>query len=151
MFSLPGDRKTSYPLEGDNVIHFGPHLMLDFFCSPEHLNDKFFWESLLSELVEEIGMTAISPPCVYDSSCTNTQWDPPAATGLSGFIVLAESHISFHTFVESGYVFLDVFSCKPFDHESVTSLLVKRLGAERFNVNFVGRGANFPFPWRDVR
>ena len=126
-------------------MDFGPHLMLDFFCSPEHLNDKPFWETLLSDLVAEVGMTPISPPFVYQADCRNDAWEPPVATGLSGFIVLAESHLSFHSFVESEFVFLDVFSCKPFDTDAVKDFLSDRLGAEVFNTHLVNRGPNFPF------
>ena len=39
--------------------------------------------------------------------------------GVSGFVVIAESHISFHTFPNRGYVNIDVFSCKSFDSEKV--------------------------------
>jgi S-adenosylmethionine decarboxylase len=126
-------------------MDFGPHLMLDFFCSPERLNDKPYWETLLSDLVASIGMTTLSPPFVYPSVCENPAWSPPVASGLSGFIVLAESHLSFHSFVESEFCFLDVFSCKSFDTEAVKAFLADRLGARDFNVQLVQRGANFPF------
>lgn len=126
-------------------MDFGPHLMLDFFCSPEHLNDQPYWETLLGDLVVEVGMTPLSPPYVYPSQCTNPAWSPPTATGLSGFIVLAESHLAFHSFVESEFCFLDVFSCKPFEPETVKTFLAHRLGAYRFNVQLVQRGSNFPF------
>lgn len=126
-------------------MDFGPHLMLDFFCSPEHLNDKPYWETLLHDIVAEIGMTPLSPPFVYPSVCENPAWNPPRASGLSGFIVLAESHLAFHSFVESEFCFLDVFSCKPFDEEVVKLILAHRLGAYRFNSQLVQRGSNFPF------
>jgi S-adenosylmethionine decarboxylase len=131
-------------------MDFGPHLMLDFYCSPERLNDIPFWETLLVDLVVEVGMTPISPPSVYQADCYNNAWNPPYATGLSGFIVLAESHLSFHSFVESGFCFLDVFSCKPFDPEAVKAFLADRLGAERFNVQLVKRGANFPLQLKPI-
>lgn len=126
-------------------MDFGPHLMLDFFCSPEHLNDKPYWEKILVDLVKEVGMTPLSPPFVYPSVCENPAWSPPLASGLSGFIVLAESHLAFHSFVEAEFCFLDVFSCKPFETAAVKTFLAHRLGAYRFNVQLVQRGANFPF------
>jgi S-adenosylmethionine decarboxylase len=38
-------------------------------------------------------------------------------SGVSGFVIIAESHISIHTFPRRDYVNIDVFSCKPFDNE----------------------------------
>ncbi len=130
-------------------MDFGPHLMLDFYCDASHLNDKPFWEDLLIGLVGEIGMTPISPPFVYSAVCTNPAWDPPTASGLSGFIVLAESHLAFHTFVESEFAFLDVFSCKPFNREVIKDFLARKIDAQRFNENLVRRGANFPFSLKE--
>ena len=34
-----------------------------------------------------------------------------------GFVIIAESHISVHTFPQKGYVNIDLFSCQAFDHE----------------------------------
>ena len=79
-----------------------------------------------------------------DSSCSNPNWDPPGATGLSGFVVIAESHISSHTFVEAGYVFLDVFSCKPFDTGAVVGFVRRELGATRIHAHVERRGRHFP-------
>ena len=129
---------------------FGPHLLLDFYADPYHLGNENYWKGLLGEIVDLIGMTPISPPFVYRSECENKNWDPPKATGLSGFIVLAESHVSFstpiafHTFVEAEFVFMDIFSCKPFDYETVETFLVERLGARDFDSTTVMRGFHFP-------
>ena len=55
-------------------------------------------------------MTKITPPAVY------TYHGPtPEDWGVSGFVIIAESHISVHTFPDRGYVNIDVFSCKEFD------------------------------------
>jgi len=43
--------------------------------------------------------------------------------GISGFVMLYESHISIHTWPEIGYVSMDVYSCKDFDHERVLNYL----------------------------
>lgn len=129
---------------------FGPHMMLDFFTDSNKLNDKEYWESLLERMVDLIGMTPLSGPFVYPSVCTNPDWDPPTASGVSGFIVLAESHISFHTFVESQFVFMDVFSCKPFDTSVVTEWLGKELGAHNFDVQLAKRGRTFPRKVREM-
>ena len=38
------------------------------------------------------------------------------AYGYSTFVMIAESHLSVHTFPELNYVSFDCFSCKDFDH-----------------------------------
>ena len=38
-------------------------------------------------------------------------------SGISGFVIIAESHISVHTFPHREYVNIDIFSCKSFDSD----------------------------------
>ncbi len=126
---------------------FGPHLMLDFYTPSRRLSDIWYWEDLLERLVAELPMRQLSDPVVIPTECDNPAWEPSHATGLSGFIVLAESHISFHTFVEAGYVFLDIFSCKHFSVGNVSTFLRNELGATNSGTisHLVRRGGNFPF------
>jgi S-adenosylmethionine decarboxylase len=71
---------------------------------------------LLDTLPDKIQMTKITPPIVTRYSGTRREdW------GISGFVMIAESHISAHTFPERGEVSADVFSCKNFDVEKVLS------------------------------
>jgi len=124
---------------------FGPHLLMDLQVSSNKLNDGPFWRQILVDLVDKIGMTPLSKPVIHASTCTNSAWNPPTATGLSGFIVLAESHVSFHTFVESQYVFIDVFSCRKFDKYEVWKFLDDTLSIQSSDMTEVDRGQNFPF------
>ncbi len=63
---------------------------------------------------------------------------------ITGFIVIAESHISIHTFQEKSYVFVDIFSCKPFDHEHARDMIIEAFEAKKKEVNVVMRGKEFP-------
>lgn len=64
----------------------------------------------LAELPAAIGMQAIgAPQLVYLEN------EPGSTPGISGFIILAESHLSFHTWPEREYVSLDLYSCRSFD------------------------------------
>ena len=64
----------------------------------------------LDKYPDAIGMTKITPPHVY-----TYVGQQPEDVGISGFVLLAESHISVHTFPRRRYVNIDVFSCKDFD------------------------------------
>jgi len=60
-----------------------------------------------------LGMTRITEPKVL-------HYDAPKVedSGVSGFVIIAESHISIHTFPHRDYVNIDIFSCRPFDQDS---------------------------------
>jgi len=89
------------------------HLIIDGYSnSKEILQDEQFLVNWLENYPSRIGMTKISPPYVITYAGPDSQdW------GISGFIFIAESHISVHTFVERSYVNIDLFSCKNFDVE----------------------------------
>ena len=59
-----------------------------------------------------LGMTRLCEPQVITYNGPHAE-----DAGVSGFVVIAESHISIHTFPLRDYVNIDVFSCKSFDNE----------------------------------
>ena len=63
--------------------------------------------------------------------------------GVSGVAVLAESHISIHTWPDAGYAALDVFMCGSADPDACVPVLREAFGAKRVAVNELlrGRGA----------
>ena len=75
---------------------------------------------ILDEYPDRMHMTKIMPPYVF-----RYQGDTSQESGLSGIVIIAESHISIHTFPAKGYLSVDVFSCKPFDIEEATQYLVE--------------------------
>ena len=92
----------------------GMHLVIDGYGG----NSAKMWDM---ELVREfltgcpgrLGMTRITEPKVL-------HYDAPKVedSGVSGFVIIAESHISIHTFPHRDYVNIDIFSCRPFDQDS---------------------------------
>jgi len=99
--------------------------------------------NFLDTLPAEIGMTKIMPPYVfkYDGG------DKPEDWGVSGFVIIAESHISIHTFPEKGYFSIDIFSCKDFDIPAALEIIKSFFGTEDLEVQTTSRGTEFP---RDV-
>ena len=98
---------------------FGPHLMLDLSdCNPIKLANLELIFTILNDLPENIHMHKITQPYVFPYSGLI-----PEDKGITGFVVIAESHISIHTFPEKHYAFIDVFSCKDFDYESAAKYL----------------------------
>lgn len=119
---------------------FGPHLTIDAkVCDLNAINNVGLVHQFLSELPYKIGMTPITQPMVMPYSGL-----VPEDKGITGYIVIAESHISIHTFTEKDYVFFDCFSCKPFDTERVIEEFVKTFGAKEVHANVLERGYDFP-------
>ena len=91
----------------------GKHLVLDMYGVPESVfRDHHGMYTFLDKFPDKIGMTKVSAPHIVFFE--NDAQTPP---GISGYIILAESHISFHTWPDKSYVSLDVYSCKDFDTE----------------------------------
>ena len=119
---------------------FGPHLMLDCYgCSKEKLSDLDLIFSTLDALPAKIGMTKIMQPHVFKYS-----GQVPEDWGISGVVLIAESHISIHTFPEKEHAFIDIFSCKDFDTDFARRELLETFGATSHEVVLVNRGLEFP-------
>lgn len=119
---------------------FGLHQTFDCYnCDEEKLDDADFIYKFLDEFPGKIGMKKIASPFVVRWP-GGSRKDPG---GITGFILIAESHISIHTFPKLGFFTMDVYSCNTFD-----TALVKKLVKEIFNVgmveeNVIRRGLNF--------
>ena len=90
---------------------FGQHLTIDASkCNREKLSDMNLVYDVLNKLPDKLGMTKMILPQVV-------KWLDQGATidGVSGFVMIAESHVSIHTFPEKDYAFIDIFSCRAFD------------------------------------
>jgi len=119
---------------------FGPHLLYDGYGCPEALvSDLDRLYSLLDGLPDRIGMTKIMPPYVFRHGA---QGRPGG--GLSGFVLIAESHISVHCFPGLGFVNADVFSCEHFDPRAVVEAFGEAFRPARAEWKLLDRGREFP-------
>lgn len=121
---------------------FGVHLMFDGYgASPERLGNLDMLRGLLQDLPRALGMHAICEPVLVEVGPLNRK-DPG---GLSGFVMIAESHISFHTFPARRFVSADVYTCQnDLDTQRVNELLSKAFCAESAEVKVVPRGTRHP-------
>jgi S-adenosylmethionine decarboxylase len=121
---------------------FGPHLTLDLYgCNEKKLVDEKFIQAILEELPDLIDMHKISQPNIILHPGNPNSFDKG---GISAFILIAESHISIHTFRGYGFVSADIFSCKNFDTEKAEKYLVEKFEAKKVEKNFLTRGKEFP-------
>lgn len=126
------------------AIGFGLHLTLDGYgCSQERITNLDTIYEFLEHCPDLIRMTKIMPPYVF-----KYHGKVPEDWGLSGFVLIAESHISVHTFPDRAYLSLDIFSCKDFDYQQAVDYVIEFFGITRHELNLLDRGLEFP---REVR
>lgn len=90
----------------DGIRFAGQHLIIDLWGG-KNLHNLEIVKSALTEAVAEIGATLLNIDLHHFT----------VNGGISGVAVLAESHMSIHTWPEKGYAALDVFvcgDCKPY-------------------------------------
>jgi S-adenosylmethionine decarboxylase len=88
------------------------HLVIDGYGGDvDKMWDQELVRDFLTNYPSQLGMTRITEPRVLE-------YNGPQAedAGISGFVIIAESHISIHTFPYRKYVNIDIFSCKSFDN-----------------------------------
>ena len=89
------------------------HLLIDgSFGDIDKMYNQEALTSFLREYPSTLGMNIIHGPVVLPYSAPD-----PLDSGISGFVVIAESHISVHTFPERDYINIDIFSCRSFDSD----------------------------------
>ncbi|KKQ78178.1 MAG: S-adenosylmethionine decarboxylase proenzyme [Candidatus Zambryskibacteria bacterium RIFCSPLOWO2_01_FULL_39_39] len=122
-------------------MHFGEHLTIDGYGgSKEKLNNKELVLECLNELPEQLGMHKLAEPVVY-SAPNNDKKDPG---GWSGFVVIAESHISIHTFPDNGFLSADVYTCKNgMDNEFILNYFKEKFDLQDIEHNFIKRGTRY--------
>lgn len=122
--------------------NFGEHLTIDGYGgSLEKLNDKALVFKCLNELIELLKMKKLLEPVVCFAP-DNQKSDPG---GWSGFVIIAESHISIHTFPRRGFVSIDVYSCKSgMDKKFIADYFIKKFDLKDLETHFLKRGTKYP-------
>jgi S-adenosylmethionine decarboxylase len=117
----------------------GTHCILDLYeCPADLLNDRSFIEQTLRDAAKQ-GLATLLQEISH-------QFNPHGVTALG---LLAESHLSIHTWPEHCYAAVDIFTCgqdaKP---EQACLFMVDRLQAKRHSLNTIARGSEALLPHR---
>ena len=82
-------------------MSLGTHVLCDFYdCSPEKISDNEAIEQVIIRAINESGACIVEPKLYY--------FEP---YGLTGVVIITESHFSIHTWPEYKYVAIDYFTC----------------------------------------
>jgi S-adenosylmethionine decarboxylase len=121
--------KKDYFVVGETEAYAGYHYLIDLFGA-QRLTDVAHIRGAVLQAVEAAGATLLSEHFhVFESS-----------GGVSGVAVLAESHISVHTWPERDYAAYDVFMCGDTQPERVASILEAAHCPERTKITPIKRG-----------
>lgn len=129
-------------MQQPDTTHFGVHYMLDGYGADfAVLNDEVALTKLLKELPGRMNMYAISEP-VISKVGPNNKKDPG---GISGFVMIAESHISFHTFPGREFVTIDVYTCQDkIDSKKLTEEFTQFFKLQEVEERVIERATKYP-------
>lgn len=109
----------------------GRHILCEAYgCDPKVLNSR--------KMVEQIMLEAA---LVAGAEVREVAFHKFSPQGVSGVIVISESHLSIHTWPELGYAAIDVFTCgHHLDPWNAIKYLTDALKAKRVSTSEVERG-----------
>jgi S-adenosylmethionine decarboxylase len=123
-------------LLAENPRPDGYHLVMELYgCDAEKINSRKYLHQAVKSAVKRWGLTNLGSRF--------HQFEPQ---GVTGFTLLAQSHISLHTWPEYGYLVLDIFTCG--DQEQADRLanhFLKRLHPRSVNRQVLRQGFQY-FP-----
>lgn len=115
----------------DGIEYSGTHLLIDLWGA-SHLKDQQYIEKILRICIDKCKARLLH---IHLHQFSDTG-------GISGVAVLAESHISVHTWPERNYAAFDVFMCGSAKPLNSVAILEQAFSAEKINVKEVLRGHN---------
>lgn len=120
--------RDDYFVESDGLTFAGRHLLIDLWGA-QGLSDERRIEAALAAAVEACGATLLH---LHVHRFGNG--------GVSGVAVLAESHISIHTWPERGYAAIDIFMCGTCNPHDAVPVLKSILAPESIQLSEQKRG-----------
>jgi S-adenosylmethionine decarboxylase len=106
------------------------HLLVEYHgCEPELLNDEARIKQLMCRAAEAAGARVVAE--VFH------RYRPQ---GVTGVLLIEESHFSVHTWPEYGYAALDFYTCGECHPERADEFLREALGAKSAEVMLIRRG-----------
>ncbi len=124
------DGQKDYFVERNGLRYAGSHLIIDLWQA-EHLDDITTIELTLRRAIKAADATLLHLHL--------HEFSPNG--GISGVAVLAESHISIHTWPERGYAAIDVFMCGAAQPHKVVPILKHAFNARTVTIGEQMRGA----------
>lgn len=117
----------------DTVPPLGRHVILDIWGEPESLPFRN-----MDEAADALKKSAVAAGATVMSERWHHFGD---GHGYTGVVILAESHISVHTWPEKGYAALDIFMCGRCDPRDTVEPIRKFYRSQTDKILYIVRGA----------
>jgi len=106
------------------------HLLVELFnCNTAALENQ----SLLTELLEAAAIAA-------NVTIVKSVFHQYSPQGITGIVIIEESHLSIHTWPEYAYASVDFYTCGDGHPENALNVIQKGLGAQRTETMLIDRG-----------
>jgi len=109
----------------------GRHLLVELQdCDKEALNDLgFLREAMLTAAID------------CGAEVLGDSFHRFSPQGVSGVVIIAESHLSIHTWPEYGYAAVDIFTCgTTVEPEKAAEVMIEKLGSKNHSLTEIQRG-----------
>lgn len=111
----------------------GAEWLVDAFgCEPARLRSVDALRAIFDQAVRDLGLHPVGEAHFHAF---------PGAGGVTGLLMLSESHLTCHTFPETGYAAFNLYCCRPRPAWPWEERLREALSASRVTVRRVGRPA----------
>ena len=122
----------------------GGSILLDFYgVKEEKFHDSRYMEDILKQVILHSGLTLLKISTFQFETRNTSLNNDTQKGGMTGYAMLAESHISIHTWPEYQKVTLDIYTCgDPEKAEHALSYLLKTIKYEYYTEKRVERGVD---------
>ena len=122
----------------------GEHLLLDLYgVAPALLRDAAALETALRDAADALGATILHAH-LHRFDTVRTGLPAGEQGGVTGVLLLAESHLSIHTWPEHGFAAIDAFMCGTGTTHAARAVFERALAPERIDVRVARRGGEPP-------
>ena len=124
------NQTLDYFSNDQKLSHQSKHLLLELYrCNYEKLNDESFLRCAINRAAKFAKATVLN--------LISNKFEPQGVTAIA---LLAESHISIHTWPESNYSAVDIFTCgQSMLPELASQYLIEALNAEEHFLRIIER------------